>query len=29
MNIVEGMEFLLEKIGDTKTNRDFLRNMNT
>jgi transcription termination factor Rho len=28
MNIVEGMEFLLEKMRETKDNRDFLRAMN-
>jgi transcription termination factor Rho len=29
MNIIEGMEFLLEKMAETKDNRDFLRSMNT
>ena len=29
MNIIEGMEFLLEKMRETKDNKDFLRAMNT
>ncbi len=29
MNIIEGMEFLLEKMAETKNNTDFLRNMNS
>lgn len=29
MNIVEGMEFLLDKIRETKSNKDFLRSMST
>jgi len=29
MNIIEGMEFLLEKMAETKDNLDFLRSMNT
>jgi transcription termination factor Rho len=29
MNIVEGMEFLLGKMSETKTNKDFLRSMNS
>ncbi len=29
MNMVEGMEFLLERMGDTKDNKDFLRAMNS
>ena len=29
MNIIEGMEFLLEKMAETKSNTDFLRNMNS
>jgi len=29
MNIVEGMEFLLDKIRETKDNKDFLRSMST
>jgi transcription termination factor Rho len=29
MNIVEGMEFLLEKMRETKDNKDFLRSMNS
>jgi len=28
MNIIEGMEFLLEKMRETKDNKDFLRAMN-
>jgi len=28
MNIIEGMEFLLEKMRETKNNKDFLRSMN-
>jgi transcription termination factor Rho len=28
MNIVEGMEFLLEKMRETRDNKDFLRSMN-
>ncbi len=28
MNIIEAMEFLLEKMGETKDNKDFLRSMN-
>lgn len=29
MNIIEGMEFLLERMGETKDNKDFLRAMNS
>ena len=29
MNIVEGMEFLLDKIRETKDNKDFLRSMSS
>ncbi len=29
MNIVEGMEFLLDKMRESRTNKDFLRSMNT
>jgi len=29
MNIIEGMEFLLEKMRETKDNKDFLRSMNS
>ena len=29
MNIVEGMEFLLDKMSESKTNKDFLRSMNS
>ena len=29
MNIIEGMEFLLEKMAETRSNTDFLRNMNS
>lgn len=29
MNIIEGMEFLLEKMAETKDNTDFLRSMNS
>jgi len=29
MNIIESMEFLLDKMSETKTNKDFLRSMNT
>jgi len=29
MNIIEGMEFLLEKMRESKDNKDFLRSMNT
>ncbi len=29
MNIVEGMEFLLDKIRETKSNKDFLRSMSS
>jgi transcription termination factor Rho len=29
MNIIEGMEFLLEKTRETKDNKDFLRSMST
>ncbi len=29
MNIIEGMEFLLEKMSETKSNKDFLRAMNS
>jgi transcription termination factor Rho len=29
MNLIEGMEFLLEKMRETKDNKDFLRSMNT
>ena len=28
MNPIEGMEFLLEKMRETKDNKDFLRSMN-
>ena len=28
MNVVDSMEFLLEKLGDAKTNQEFLDNMN-
>ena len=28
MNIIEGMEFLLEKMRETQNNKDFLRSMN-
>lgn len=28
MNVVDGMEFLLEKLGETKTNQEFLDSMN-
>ena len=28
MNLIEGMEFLLEKMRETKDNKDFLRSMN-
>ena len=29
MNIIEGMEFLLEKMRETKSNKDFLQSMNS
>ena len=29
MNIIEGMEFLLDKMRETKDNKDFLRSMNS
>jgi len=29
MNVIEGMEFLLEKMRETKDNKDFLRSMNS
>ncbi len=29
MNIIEAMEFLLDKMSETKSNKDFLRSMNT
>jgi transcription termination factor Rho len=29
MNIIESMEFLLDKMSETKTNKDFLRSMNS
>ncbi|HED09243.1 MAG TPA: transcription termination factor Rho [Caldithrix abyssi] len=29
MNVIEGMEFLLDKMRETKSNRDFLRSMNS
>ncbi|MBD3226334.1 MAG: transcription termination factor Rho [Caldithrix sp.] len=29
MNLIEAMEFLLEKMGETKNNKDFLRSMNS
>jgi transcription termination factor Rho len=29
MNMIEGMEFLLERMGETKDNKDFLRAMNS
>jgi transcription termination factor Rho len=29
MNIIEGMEFLLEKMRETKHNKDFLRSMSS
>ncbi len=29
MNIIEGMEFLLEKMRETKNNKDFLQSMNS
>jgi len=29
MNIIEGMEFLLERMRESKDNKDFLRSMNT
>jgi transcription termination factor Rho len=29
MNIIEGMEFILEKMRETKDNKDFLRSMNS
>jgi len=29
MNIIEGMEFLLEKMRESKDNKDFLRSMNS
>jgi transcription termination factor Rho len=28
MNVVDSMEFLLEKLGETKTNQEFLDSMN-
>jgi len=29
MNVIEGMEFLLDKMRETKSNKDFLRSMNS
>lgn len=29
MNLIEGMEFLLDKVRETKNNKDFLRSMNS
>ena len=29
MNVIEAMEFLLEKLSESKSNKDFLRNMNS
>jgi transcription termination factor Rho len=29
MNLIEGMEFILEKMRETKDNKDFLRSMNS
>jgi transcription termination factor Rho len=29
MNMIEGMEFLLDRMGETKDNKDFLRAMNS
>ena len=29
MNIIESMEFMLDKMSETKTNKDFLRYMNS
>ena len=29
MNIIEGMEFLLDKMRETKDNKDFLRSMSS
>jgi transcription termination factor Rho len=29
LNPVEGMEFLIGKMGDSKTNKKFLENMNS
>jgi len=29
MNIIEAMEFLLERLSESKSNKDFLRNMNS
>jgi len=29
MNVIEGMEFLLDKMGETKSNIDFLRSMSS
>jgi transcription termination factor Rho len=29
MNIIEGMEFLLDKMRETKNNKDFLRSMSS
>jgi len=29
MNVIEGMEFLLDKLGETKSNVDFLRSMSS
>jgi transcription termination factor Rho len=28
MNVVDSMEFLLDKLGDAKTNQEFLDSMN-
>jgi len=28
MNVVDSMEFLLDKLSETKSNRDFLDSMN-
>jgi transcription termination factor Rho len=28
MNVVDGMEFMLDKLMETKTNQDFLDSMN-
>jgi len=28
MNVVDSMEFLLEKLSETKNNQDFLNSMN-
>jgi len=29
MNLIEGMEFLLEKMRETRSNKDFLQSMNS